>query len=151
MVIALFTLNMVTIGLLVIGKPDGPPPHINSLDRGEGPRDIIIKRLDLDEGQIKEYEGLIEDHKAKIKGKTNEMNETRNALYQLLNKPDAERTDSLKSRIGAIQYEIESIHLQHFEDIRGLCQPDQLDAFEDLSSDLAAFFLPPRPKKKTRI
>ncbi len=130
-VVALVVLNLTTLGVLFFRRP--PHPH----GRHEGPRAIIIERLQLDADQVKVYEGLIRDHRGKIEELDRHMLELRGRLY------DAEyplSADSIISLIGETQSTIERTHTDHFARIRAICRPDQLPLFDSMTKDLAGFF-----------
>jgi hypothetical protein len=52
--------------------------------------------------------------------------------------------DSLENKLGELQRQIETVHYNHFTDIKKLCKPEQLENFNALTHDLAKFFAPER-------
>jgi protein CpxP len=121
------------------GPGHGPPHH-------EGPRQIIIERLHFDEAQIKQYELLIQDHRKSITNGELQLQNLKNTLYSNLRSPENKTvTDSLINSITAVQNKIEHVHYAHFEDIKKLCKPEQLNDFNELAGDLAKLFGPPPP------
>jgi hypothetical protein len=56
--------------------------------------------------------------------------------------------DSLILEINKVQMNIENIHYNHFLDIKGLCRPEQQQAFNALTADIAKLFSPRPPKRR---
>lgn len=143
LVIVMVLLNLITVALLFIGRPDRRP-H-------DGPRHrqkVIIDRLHFSKTQTEAYESLIFDHREAIGRLDEEMMSARTVLYSQLSKNEAASVDSQLLVIGRLQTEIETIHYDHFAEIKKLCNEDQLPAFNDLTIDLAEYFgAPKRPKR----
>ena len=105
------------------------------------PKNIIIKKLQFDERQIASYQKLIDQHRKDIRENDHKILSLKNELYSCLsNKGSASTIDSLTSEIGKIQKQIETIHFNHFLDIKGLCTSEQLPKFEELSKELSEIF-----------
>ncbi|MCC6938456.1 MAG: periplasmic heavy metal sensor [Flavobacteriales bacterium] len=140
-VVVLVLLNIGTLAMLFT-RPNGRqgPP------REEGPKAIIIERLHFDAEQVKAYEELIAKHQAAIRTSDEKMQATRGELYQELKGLDDPAKDSLLDALGKVQRAIEATHFAHFEEIRALCQPDQLASFNALVDDLAGYFSHPTIK-----
>jgi periplasmic protein CpxP/Spy len=134
--IALLALLNVVL-LAALWKRPTPPPH-------EGPRKIIIERLQLDEAQVAAYDLLVAKHRADIQQKDTEMAAARQALYHQLQSNDFSKNDSLLAGIGRLQMKVEQIHLAHFQDIKNLCRGAQIPEFERLSSELERLFAKPK-------
>lgn len=112
------------------------PPHPREL-----PRQTIIDKLRFDSEQIETYDLLITAHQSAIRSADERIHEARNELYRLLNTDSSsERVDSAKWKISNIQYEIETIHFNHFLEIKKLCKENQLPYFNDLTSELESLF-----------
>ncbi|MEP7196349.1 MAG: hypothetical protein ABI851_07490 [Saprospiraceae bacterium] len=115
--------------------------HNSRLGRKEEPKKVIIKRLDLDDKQVEEYEKLINWHKEKIHIADDQMMAIKNELYSSLqNGKQTSSNDSLINSIGQLQMSIEQINYKHFQDIRNLCRPDQQKLFDSLSGDITKLF-----------
>ena len=131
--VVLLLTNIALVSFIFFSRPKPP--------RGEGPRNIIIERLHFDRNQILKYDKLIFVHRAKIKKKEKEIVEIKNSLYlQLLEENNQPTIDSLQSRIGFVQSEIENIHYRHFEDIHQLCNDDQEKYYAELVKEIAKLF-----------
>lgn len=115
------------------------------------PREIVIERLNFDENQIVQYDKVIQQHQKLIMEKKETMGRLKKTLYvSLKNERDTILTDSLVKEIGITQEEIEYIHYSHFENIKKLCDKNQLESFNNLVNDLALLFSPVTMKKNER-
>lgn len=141
--VGLLLANITLLWFLLSNKPKHAGPGPNG-----GPRNIIINKLDFDENQVKQYESLILWHRGEIDKSQEQIVVLKNELYSTLVDSNATTKDSLINKISAIQKNIETIHYKHFQDIKNLCRPDQLVAFEKLSKEIAALFAPPHPPKR---
>lgn len=139
-VIALALLNIGLITFFMTGKKSKPPKRV-------GPKKIIIERLKLDEGQIAAYEKLIEKHQIDMDAKNTEVGEAQNILFKHLQNNSHEKRDSLTNIIGQLNQEMAIIHFEHFKELKQLCKPEQINAFNELTSELGNYFLLPRRKK----
>jgi periplasmic protein CpxP/Spy len=128
---ALVLLNLVTLGYLFQDKLSS---------KQGGPRKVIIERLGFDEKQAAAYDLLIEKHRSAIRQKETELAATRQSIYQLLKADDFSKKDSLTTLVGELQMAVEQIHFAHFQDIKGLCKPEQRASFDALADELATFF-----------
>lgn len=139
--ILIITCLLISNLLLVFRSGHEPKNHVR-------PRDIIIERLKFSEKQIEEFEELIEVHREKTRENHREMMDLKNELYTHLQNPiDTIILDSLTKKIGEQKQVIEKINYIHFESIKKICHPTQLERFEELTSELARLFEPPRPHK----
>ena len=126
--------NFVLIGFIVIEKP----PH----HRRKNPKDLIIKRLRFDNTQIEKYEALIITHKTDIGNTESQIKTLKNQLYSTLNQEikDQESIESLFSSIADKDRAMEVINYNHFEDIKKICNPEQLEDFKQFSQEIANLF-----------
>lgn len=131
--ICLLISNLALVAFILL--PIHRPPH------HDGPRELIIERLHFDANQIKEYDKLIENHKASIRSTNDKIGQLKNQLYSGIIQPTSiSNSDSLKNEIGKLQIEIEGIQLKHFEDISKLCRAEQKTDFNNLVGELAQLF-----------
>ncbi|MDB4347139.1 hypothetical protein OAB01_00620 [Bacteroidia bacterium] len=141
LVIAIIVVNLIALGFAFLGKKE--KPH----QRRKPPKQIIIKKLDFDKEQEKLYQQLIDEHTLKMGAFRSEMEQAKNGLYQNLAKETISK-DSLIEAINKIQYKIEAQHYLHFQEIKNICRPDQIDKFIELSTELARLFSPGPPPHK---
>lgn len=143
-VVALLLLNLGTLGFLVFGKNSGMPPHGPHRE----PKYQIIATLHFDNAQQQQYEKLILEHRATISQIEGDIRLAKNRLYlQLLkDQVDNRLKDSLVDVLAAYQKQIEQTHFKHFQDIKKICRPDQLEYYDDLTQELSRIFSkPPHP------
>ena len=140
-VIGLLLVNMGIVVFLFMKKPPHPPGGGPPMGQ-EGPKLIIIERLNFDKEQVAEYEKLIDEHQSSMRTTGDSIRMVKNDLYQTLNNENFAGKDSLVTRLGVLQNQIELIHYNHFAQLKKLCKPAQFNAFNDLTKDLARFFAP---------
>jgi len=150
-IIALFLLNLGTLGFLFLSGPKGHHPPLGHGPEGRlQPREIIIEKLHFDSNQVKEYDQLIQWHRSHITEAEDQIRAAKNELYLQLNEnPVNEKTkDSLITALASYQKEIESVHFKHFQDIKKMCKKEQLEDFTALTEELSRLFSKPPPHKK---
>lgn len=143
-VIGLLLINLGTLGfLLVNGKAHRP-----SREGRPQPKEIIIEQLHFDAVQQKEYAQLIQWHRGQINTLDENIREAKNVLYSELRQPvvNVKMKDSLISVINSNQKQIEQTHFKHFEDIKKICDQDQLEDFNALTEELSRIFAP-KPRR----
>lgn len=148
-VVGLCLVNIGLMAFIFFRQPPMPgdemhgPPGIQSEDR---PRHLIIKRLDFDEAQVRQYDTLIEAHRAAVRNLEDSIRTAKNQLYATLNENGAIAKNSLVAKLASLQQQMELVHYSHFEDIKKLCRPDQVQRFKELTADLSAYFRPGKPR-----
>ena len=143
-VIALLLLNFATLGFLLLTSPkhNSRPPH-------REPKEIIINQLQLDATQQIAYQKLIEWHRGTIDSLDHQIRGAKNKLYSQLIQPDVDTKtkDSLFTILANYQKQIEQTHFKHFQDIKDLCTPEQMNRFNELTEELSRIFgRKPKPK-----
>jgi hypothetical protein len=143
-VFGLLLLNIATLAFLFLNGPKGhrPPPHKTQLQ----PKEVIIDQLHFDATQQKEYDKIIHWHQGEIRKLDNNIRQTKNDLYALLNQTqvNVKTKDSLIIALNGYQKQIEVTHFKHFEDIKNICHPDQIEDFNALTEELGRIFAPNR-------
>lgn len=137
-VICLVLLNIALIAGVFIG---GPRPF-------KAPKGFIIEKLELTPDQVIMYEKLIIAHRASVADNGKNIKELKHKLYQTLITGDKIKQLELLDEISKSQQMIELLHLRHFNDIKGLCTPEQQEKFSSLIEELPYLFAPPHHKKK---
>ncbi|MGV9002809.1 hypothetical protein [Flavobacterium sp.] len=147
-IIGLLALNLGIIGFLFLNSPD-KRPHPRAERMRHNPKKIIVEKLHFDGNQVIEYEKLIDSHKSDIKKYDTAIKANKIALYKLLSKQnvDEKTKDSLITVITVNQKAIEETHFNHFEAIKKLCNKDQLQNFNALTSELERIFTPNKPPR----
>jgi periplasmic protein CpxP/Spy len=138
-VIGLLAVNIGVVGFLLMRKPPMPPEGSLAVKR-EGPKKIIIERLHFDKDQVAAYETIIIEHQKSVKDLKDIISNTKNNLYQSLKTETFAGKDSLINLLSDLQKRIESVHYDHFAQIRKICKPEQMEAFNNLTNELAFYF-----------
>ncbi len=144
--LAVFGLLLINIGILMflfLRKPIHPAGD-RPMKGEEGPKNIIIERLNFDKEQVAQYEKLIHLHQQSVKELNGQIRDTKNQLYSTLASNAVINKDSLENKLGDLQKQIEAVHYNHFEEIKKLCKPRQLEKYNSLTLELAKFFAPGR-------
>ena len=150
-VIGLLLINLGTLGIMIMHRPPHPPHGEMMPPPGEGPKQLIIDRLHFDDAQQKQYEALIDVHRKKTNELHDASREMHNQLFSLLKTEpvDKAKADTLIQQIADNQKEIDNLNFDHFEKIKGICKPEQIEDFNELAGELAELFgpkgPPPRP------
>ncbi len=140
-IIALLISNLLIIGFLVVRPKPMHGPN--------GPRNLIIEKLQFDATQIEQYEELISVHRKEIKNLNNDIFQDKKTLYSYLNQDNkTSNVDSLITAISLLQSQVEKTHYNHFQDIRNICKPNQLKNYEELTTEISHIFNSPKPKKR---
>lgn len=138
-VIILLLLNLGTLGFLFFSEPK---VHLPSSDRRPKPKEIIIKKLHFDANQQKKYDKLIHLHRTAINELDDNIRVAKNRLYLQLLKTNIEviTKDSLVDALANYQKQIENTHFKHFQEIKKLCNQEQLEDYYDLTEELSKIF-----------
>lgn len=137
-IVCLMILNITLIIVVFIG---GPKPF-------KAPRNFIIEKLEFTPTQVLMYEDLIVGHQASVSSNEKEIKNLKKALYETLITNDKIRQLELLNEISKSKQKIELIHLKHFEEIKGICKPEQQEQFMNLIEDLPRLFAPPGHNKR---
>ena len=136
-------MNLALVAYIFFSKT---PQQLNesSALKQETPKRIIIDKLHFDKEQIAKYDVLIEQHRIIIKSLKDSINIDKNELYSTLTSDNFGGNDSLNDslieRLGVLQREVELTNYNHFTAIRSLCEPEQIEYFNQLTKELAGFF-----------
>jgi protein CpxP len=145
-VIGLLIINLGTLAFLFSGSISHPV-HDHRPPRGEGPKRIIIERLDFDELQQKEYESSIEEHRSETRRLNHLSRKLHNELFSLLKNEGGYQAgaDAIIEKIALNQKAIDHLNFNHFQKIRSICKGPQVQKFNELADDLAHLFAPEGP------
>lgn len=138
-VILLLGINLTTL-FLIFSRPPRPEQY-------RDPKNIIVEKLEFNNEQIKQYDVLIEEHKKNINLADIKLKSLKNELYKTLATDKFSLKDSLINQISIVQREIENIHYEHFEAIKKICKSEQIEYFNDLTTELSRIFSPVNKKR----
>lgn len=139
LIAALLLSNVLLAGYLFLSPARGEMPP-------RKPREIIIERLGFDAQQVAAYDRIIPAHRNGVRAAESEIRATKQQLYRSLIAQDTTGNGLLLRKLDAAHAQIERTHYAHFQQIRALCRPDQLPAFEALVEDLGKLFMPKPPR-----
>ena len=142
--IAVFGLLAINIGLLGVLFFRTPPPlqRKGHAHLQEGPKEFIIKKLQFDSNQAKQYDALVKEHRSTIQALDKAIMDAKQSLYLTLANKLSDNKDSLMIKINSLKRPVEETHYNHFTAIKHLCKPAQLQSFKSLSEELAGLFSP---------
>ena len=120
----------------------------NKHQSNDGPKSLIIEKLNFDQAQVAQYEVLILEHRSAISQANEELQGFRSSLFHSLINETIMPNDSILNLLANKQIEIEKIHFTHFQQIKAICTENQLDSFNQLCLELANLFKGHRDNKK---
>lgn len=132
-VVFLLLANAVTILLFWINRPSK-----NQVQKGS-PREFLVQTLELDSSQLLSFQDLIEAHQASARSLKKDIRIAKENLFQLLKQPIIPEPEKMKA-VEAITIKIqdlELLNLEHFQQLRALCNDKQKKKFDGLLDQLA--------------
>ncbi|MEY4867544.1 MAG: hypothetical protein RIT36_443 [Bacteroidota bacterium] len=139
LVATLLVANAVTILFFWINRPErmqGP--------KGS-PREFLVNALELDSSQLDAFQALIEKHQASARPLKKEIRTAKENLFQLLKQPVIPGPEKMKA-VQAITLNIQALellNLDHFQQLRALCNEKQKKKFDGLLDQLAGLMATP--------
>lgn len=129
LVVLLLLVNLVTLAgvwkYVLANEHHGPPPP-------HSPGAFLIEKLNLNEEQVKLFDGLREEHFSQMKALQEHIKVEKEALYDVLQDPNADSAKSTKHMQTIMRYEeqLERITFEHFKQVRAICNPQQQQHFD---------------------
>jgi len=142
-ILKLALVAMIALNVWLIARP------FLKKTKHKGPKEEIVKRLDLDANQHESYAGLITIHRCAVQDAELKMDSLRQELFTLVAQDDRSGAAKIGAAIGALQEEMELIHFDHLMDIKSICTEQQLPKFERLAQDLKELFSRDIPTNNT--
>ncbi|OEK07594.1 hypothetical protein A8C32_17510 [Flavivirga aquatica] len=101
------------------------------------PMDFIVKELQFDGSQLKEFRELNADHHQKMRHISHGIKRLKDALFNRLSDAviDREVIDSITTLIGEKEIEKEKMTFYHFKSIQEICNEDQKEEFKKIIND----------------
>lgn len=146
---AIAVLMMLLNGFLVYqivssNQRQGPPHH----SKGRFGKSVI-KTLKFDQAQIEAYEKLIQEHQI-VMMKLEEIRGEKLAIaFDALKGDDTSLSNADLKELEQIERERIMFTHKHFADVKALCNPDQLPAFEQVLQQAVQMLAGP-PKRQMR-
>lgn len=166
-IIILFVLNLFTLGYVVMGRGEHPPPpDMDDSERvvplGDGPGDmnpnrknpgrpdeVIINRLKLNKDQVLQFENLKNEHRKQAEDLQFTSKKLHDEYFGLLKAdiPDTAKASQLLRDLGKNQEQLDKVTFEHFGKIKNICDRDQKLLFNTFIDEIAGSFKPPIPKR----
>ncbi len=128
--------------------------HRGDFNRGgeprHNPREMVVKKLDLNSEQEASFNALVDIHKKEIRDNDSLIWEVKIKIFDALSDDKVTNVDSLASQIGDLQESIEIAHYNHFMKVKALCREDQVENFNELSKDFSKIFSARRRSRKDK-
>ncbi|MCF8307174.1 MAG: periplasmic heavy metal sensor [Ignavibacteriales bacterium] len=130
LIILLVILNIGTITLLLLGRPEFPPAHPGD----ERPRDenrmiagLLKMELDFSEEQIRDYFELRSTHSEQVSQLNREIRRLKKEMFDevLADVSEPEISDSLLTLSQSKQNQVERLTFKHFLELKKICSPEQ--------------------------
>lgn len=130
LIIVLVILNIGTLTMLWIGRPDpGVPPGGGNriTDENHVIAGLLKTELDFSDRQIKEYLEIRSSHIEKVSELNNEIRRLKNQMFDevLDNVPEPRISDSLLTLAQSRQNQVERLTFDHFLELKKICNPEQ--------------------------
>jgi Spy/CpxP family protein refolding chaperone len=139
LVVTLLVANAGTILFFWINRPERMQGAKGS------PREFLIHALELDSSQLDAFQDLIEAHQASARPLKKEIRSAKENLFQLLKQPVIPETEKMKAVqvITDKTKALELLNLEHFQQLRALCNDKQKKKFDGLLDQLAGLMTAP--------
>jgi len=139
LVVTLLVANAGTILFFWINRPERMQGAKGS------PREFLVNALELDSSQLDAFQALIEKHQASARPLKKEIRTAKENLFQLLKQPVIPGPEKMKA-VQAITLNIQALellNLDHFQQLRVLCNEKQKKKFDGLLDQLAGLMATP--------
>ena len=121
----------------------------------DGPRDLLVEKLQLNPEQKAQYFEMVEQHRADMRRLEKQIREAKKAYFESL---EIELTTSESAarleKIGKLQMDIERVTLTHFLDFKQLLNADQKTHFESIYNEALEMMIGghkgPHPPRRPR-
>jgi protein CpxP len=142
-IILLLIANTVTLVLFWTGRNQQPSTAPEKLG------DFITKELSLDSTQQRQYQQLIQAHRASAAPMRRRLADLKDSLFMLLKQvnPSDTAKNAATAQIAAATQQLERLHIDHFQQVRALCTPAQQQKFDSLLHHIVRrLSMPPRSR-----
>jgi periplasmic protein CpxP/Spy len=145
LVILLLVVNTVTLIIFWAGNKQQQQLPVPQGQLG----DFIIKKLSLDSTQQQQYGLLRLAHRPAADSLRTQMNRLKDSLFALLRQgnPDDDAKNAATARIAALTQQLELLHLNHFQQLRAICNPAQQQKFDNILHDIVRRLGMPPPRR----
>ena len=118
--------------------------HAKTESRRELTMRSLSRQLQFSEEQSKQLQELRKEHFMAVRPIMENMRGTRNELFTKLNTADSDPAviDSLTQQIGMLVARQERLTFTHFNDIKAICTPEQLEKFNKFAGRIGMILSP---------
>jgi len=138
-IIVLVILNIVTLTLLWIGRPESPRENKVHIQKR------LMEELNFSEKQAEQYIALREDHQKNLMLINEEIKKVKKEMFdQVLFENSTDISDSLLNLSLKKQGELDRITFRHFQDLKKICNKEQQKKLMKLVHNILG---PPQPPR----
>ncbi len=143
-IIVLLVVNIATLVFMWTGRNGGPrPPH------GGGPPRIaeyLTEELKLSEEQQKQFKELRDSNHERIQEINEKNGKLHKAYFEMLGASpvDMNKVSLIADSMSAYTKQIELLTFEHFQKVRGMCDPTQQKKFDLIIQDALRMMAPPK-------
>jgi protein CpxP len=151
LVAILLLTNIATLSIYWLKKPD----HDGGPGRNPGEREkrmgqFMVDQMKFDAAQEAAYWKMRDSMMSIQKPVMDSIRSSKKRFFDLLNQPDA--TDSLltarSNEIADLQKKLDIVTFRHFQKVRSICHPDQLEKFDTVIKEIVNRMTPFRRNKQ---
>ncbi len=143
LVFLLLIANLATIAMFWLGKPKPPRPVL-----GGGPAEFLMKELQLDSIQQKQFEILRKEHHDSAEKIRAQIKDAKESFFSLLKQTTiSDSARQIAAKAVSIQTEkLDLLTFDHFQKLRAICKPEQQKEFDEIMLELTQLISQQRPR-----
>lgn len=141
LLIVLLAANAVTIALFWLNKPKPATGPKGS------PAEFLVKELSLDARQQEQLKVLVTEHRKNAEELRMKIRTAKESFFDLLKQSqvaDSTKTQAAKA-VSVITEQLDLLTLNHFQQVRALCTPEQQKKFDGIIHEVTAMIGQPAP------
>lgn len=121
------------------GRRMGTKDPAERQDSGRPFNQLVRERLELDEQQFSQYQELMKKNREEQRNIAMVLAEKRNQMMEELAKdePNQQKLDDLAREIGDLHTELKRNTIDHFNQFRSICRPEQRKALNQMILDMS--------------
>lgn len=138
LVVILLLTNIITLSFIWFKEKPNKPQNNTSREKRMG--QFMVNELKLDKDQEALYWKMRDTLLSQQRGVMDSMRTAKRNFFNLLKEPSSLATDSLLTvrgqEINVLQRKLDLITFQHFQRVRSLCTPEQLQKFDTVIAEI---------------
>lgn len=125
--ILVVVLAIVNIGLILFLVVGIPPQRGPGMFKDQNPAEAFIKeKFKFDDDQMKAFNESMEKHKSTTRATKEALDKLSRKYYMSTDTSDKSERDGLLDEIGALSNDIYIQNMIHFDEVRNICNEDQV-------------------------